>query len=266
MRVDEPAFCGGGSRLRHVGAGWFPPRAGLLLRTHAFRRARPRNRVRDRSSTLSDVLSGHGIGGLDSPSLPYACVTQVSKGSGHAVSSACALEPLQLSPVADHRHQVGAGQTCARVPCLRDEPVHRHALRIFGPAMLGRQLRLIANHEAGSDSVNRSMRDCRPTPCYRVGGRCGERSTSKVISLGAKTRKGGPQKPVPRLVSEGFPGPCPAVHRPSSYQPPDFGPRVYGMYRAGGAVAATTARPESQGRATSSGCSGCSWSQVSSMP
>ncbi|MFE1025099.1 GntR family transcriptional regulator [Streptomyces sp. NPDC058818] len=29
---------------------------------------------------------------------------------------------------------------------------------------------------------------------------CGERSTSRVISLGAKTRKGGPQKPVPRLV------------------------------------------------------------------
>lgn len=31
-------------------------------------------------------------------------------------------------------------------------------------------------------------------------GVCGERRMSRVISLGAKTRKGGPQKPVPRLV------------------------------------------------------------------
>lgn len=31
-------------------------------------------------------------------------------------------------------------------------------------------------------------------------GCCGERRTSKVISLGAKTRNGGPQNPVPRLV------------------------------------------------------------------
>ncbi len=29
---------------------------------------------------------------------------------------------------------------------------------------------------------------------------CGARRTSRVISLGAKTRNGGPQKPVPRLV------------------------------------------------------------------
>ncbi|MFK4869071.1 winged helix-turn-helix domain-containing protein [Streptomyces sp. CSMPJR101] len=36
-----------------------------------------------------------------------------------------------------------------------------------------------------------------PTPRYAA---CGERSTSRVISLGAKTRNGGPQKPVPRLV------------------------------------------------------------------
>jgi hypothetical protein len=35
---------------------------------------------------------------------------------------------------------------------------------------------------------------------YDEVGRCGERSTSRVISLGAKTRNGGPQKPVPRLV------------------------------------------------------------------
>ncbi len=40
----------------------------------------------------------------------------------------------------------------------------------------------------------------RPTRGYGEAGRCGERSTSRVISLGAKTRNGGPQKPVPRLV------------------------------------------------------------------
>lgn len=39
-----------------------------------------------------------------------------------------------------------------------------------------------------------------PAPCYGEVGRWGERSTSRVISLGAKTRNGGPQKPVPRLV------------------------------------------------------------------
>lgn len=43
---------------------------------------------------------------------------------------------------------------------------------------------------------------CSQDPAHRgcVGGRCGERSTSRVISLGAKMRNGGPQKPVPRLV------------------------------------------------------------------
>lgn len=46
----------------------------------------------------------------------------------------------------------------------------------------------------------RRLRMCRPAQRYGVGGRCGERSTSRVISLGAKMRKGGPQKPVPRLV------------------------------------------------------------------
>ena len=45
-----------------------------------------------------------------------------------------------------------------------------------------------------------SRRNRRPAQRYGVGGCCGERSTSRVISLGAKTRKGGPQKPVPRLV------------------------------------------------------------------
>lgn len=45
-----------------------------------------------------------------------------------------------------------------------------------------------------------SRRNRRPAQRYGVGGRCGERSMSRVISLGAKTRKGGPQKPVPRLV------------------------------------------------------------------
>ncbi|WUX01688.1 transposase [Streptomyces sp. NBC_01450] len=45
-----------------------------------------------------------------------------------------------------------------------------------------------------------SRRNCRPAQRYGEGGRCGERSTSRVISLGAKTRNGGPQKPVPRLV------------------------------------------------------------------
>jgi hypothetical protein len=35
---------------------------------------------------------------------------------------------------------------------------------------------------------------------YGEVDRLGERSTSRVISLGAKTRNGGPQKPVPRLV------------------------------------------------------------------
>ena len=57
-----------------------------------------------------------------------------------------------------------------------------------------------ASHVPMISQKSRSMRDGRPAPCYRVGGRCGERSTSRVISLGAKTRKGGPQKPVPRLV------------------------------------------------------------------
>lgn len=45
-----------------------------------------------------------------------------------------------------------------------------------------------------------SKRMFRPVECYGEVGRCGERSTSRVISLGAKTRNGGPQKPVPRLV------------------------------------------------------------------
>lgn len=35
---------------------------------------------------------------------------------------------------------------------------------------------------------------------YVEAGAWAERSTSRVISLGAKTRNGGPQKPVPRLV------------------------------------------------------------------
>ncbi|WP_206739192.1 hypothetical protein [Streptomyces sp. L2] len=35
---------------------------------------------------------------------------------------------------------------------------------------------------------------------YDEAGRFGERRTRRVISLGAKTRNGGPQKPVPRLV------------------------------------------------------------------
>lgn len=48
--------------------------------------------------------------------------------------------------------------------------------------------------------VNCSKRMCRPAQRYGEVGRCGERSTSRVISLGAKTRNGGPQKPVPRLV------------------------------------------------------------------
>ncbi|CCK32816.1 hypothetical protein BN159_8438 [Streptomyces davaonensis JCM 4913] len=48
------------------------------------------------------------------------------------------------------------------------------------------------------DTVSRRNR--RPAQRYGVGGRCGERSMSRVISLGAKTRRGGPQKPVPRLV------------------------------------------------------------------
>lgn len=48
--------------------------------------------------------------------------------------------------------------------------------------------------------VGSSKRMCWPVPCYGEVGGCGERSTSRVISLGAKTRNGGPQKPVPRLV------------------------------------------------------------------
>ncbi len=35
---------------------------------------------------------------------------------------------------------------------------------------------------------------------YREAGGWGERRVRRVISLGAKTRNGGPQKPVPRLV------------------------------------------------------------------
>src|SRR6185436_17167350 len=45
--------------------------------------------------------------------------------------------------------------------------------------------------------VDCSKRMCRPVECYVELGCCGERSTSRVISLGAKTRNGGPQKPVP---------------------------------------------------------------------
>lgn len=48
--------------------------------------------------------------------------------------------------------------------------------------------------------VGRSERMCWPAQCYGEAGVSGERSTSRVISLGAKTRNGGPQKPVPRLV------------------------------------------------------------------
>lgn len=48
--------------------------------------------------------------------------------------------------------------------------------------------------------VHCSKRMRRPVGCYGEVGRSGERSTSRVISLGAKTRNGGPQKPVPRLV------------------------------------------------------------------
>ncbi|BBC29648.1 hypothetical protein SGFS_009420 [Streptomyces graminofaciens] len=48
--------------------------------------------------------------------------------------------------------------------------------------------------------VDCSERMCWPAQGYGEVGRCGERSTSRVISLGAKTRNGGPQKPVPRLV------------------------------------------------------------------
>ncbi|GAA4560289.1 hypothetical protein GCM10023097_74160 [Streptomyces collinus] len=40
----------------------------------------------------------------------------------------------------------------------------------------------------------------RPAQCWSEVDRCGLRSTRRVISLGAKTRNGGPQKPVPRLV------------------------------------------------------------------
>ncbi|MFF3658786.1 transposase [Streptomyces olivochromogenes] len=65
-------------------------------------------------------------------------------------------------------------------------PVVRHDLRrVSGARLLRGSL---------------SRRNCRPAQRYGVGGRCGERSTSRVISLGAKMRKGGPQKPVPRLV------------------------------------------------------------------
>jgi len=48
--------------------------------------------------------------------------------------------------------------------------------------------------------VDCSKRTHGPALGYGEVGRCGERSTSRVISLGAKTRNGGPQKPVPRLV------------------------------------------------------------------
>ncbi|SEC41672.1 hypothetical protein SAMN05216532_1333 [Streptomyces sp. 2231.1] len=52
----------------------------------------------------------------------------------------------------------------------------------------------------GKAARGRAWRMPRPTRGYGEVGRCGERSTSRVISLGAKTRNGGPQKPVPRLV------------------------------------------------------------------
>ncbi|MDQ1022792.1 hypothetical protein QF035_000374 [Streptomyces umbrinus] len=58
----------------------------------------------------------------------------------------------------------------------------------------------VAGHSAGSGLVDCRKRMCWPVQCYGEVGRCGERSTSRVISLGAKTRNGGPQKPVPRLV------------------------------------------------------------------
>jgi hypothetical protein len=52
----------------------------------------------------------------------------------------------------------------------------------------------------GPDFVDCSNRMCRPARCYGEVGGCGDRRMSRVISLGAKTRNGGPQKPVPRLV------------------------------------------------------------------
>jgi len=58
----------------------------------------------------------------------------------------------------------------------------------------------VASVERGCREGGNSRRECRPARRYGVVGGCGERSTSRVISLGAKTRKGGPQKPVPRLV------------------------------------------------------------------
>lgn len=55
----------------------------------------------------------------------------------------------------------------------------------------------LAGWSSGHHAETRRHQD---TYGYGEVGRFGERSTSRVISLGAKTRNGGPQKPVPRLV------------------------------------------------------------------
>lgn len=56
----------------------------------------------------------------------------------------------------------------------------------------------------GSSRIGKRMRGDpkthAPSPAAAGGGQRGARRVSRVISLGAKTRKGGPQKPVPRLV------------------------------------------------------------------
>lgn len=79
------------------------------------------------------------------------------------------------------------GRVDERAPVLRHRPVPMRARRAHPRRRTrGGRTRGAVRLPSGSD--------------YGVAGRSGERSTSRVISLGAKTRNGGPQKPVPRLV------------------------------------------------------------------
>lgn len=69
-----------------------------------------------------------------------------------------------------------------------------------GPDLVLNETGLVICRRRTPRLVDCSKGMCWPVQCYGEVGGCGERSVSRVISLGAKTRNGGPQKPVPRLV------------------------------------------------------------------
>ncbi len=69
-----------------------------------------------------------------------------------------------------------------------------------GPYLVLGETGLVIRGRRAPRLVDGSKRMLLPAPGYGEVGRWGERSTSRVISLGEKMRNGGPQKPVPRLV------------------------------------------------------------------